>query len=133
MKKRTFAFDEYQKKISENIEEIGFRKYVQEHEEESVSVDDLGEGDVVTHKGEETPISNTTETPEKDETETLGQPIDIGNREDISLDEIKLNMDTINGYVKILSNRVANSDKVQVDKATKEKILKLYNIIQGIS
>jgi uncharacterized protein YdcH (DUF465 family) len=46
MKKRTFGFDEYQKKISENIEEIGFRKYVQEHEEESVSVDAINGLDI---------------------------------------------------------------------------------------
>jgi hypothetical protein len=130
--KRTFGFDEYQKKISEGIEEIGFKKYVQEHEEDNVSVDDLGEGEPVT-KGEEAPTASTEEAPvEKNDTETLATPIDTGNREDVSLDEVKVKINFVTSYIKNLSQLVVDAEKVPLDKATKEKIVKLYNIIQGI-
>jgi hypothetical protein len=130
--KRTFGFDEYQKKISEGIEEIGFKKYVQEHEEDNVSVDDLGEGEPVT-KGEEAPTASTEEAPvEKNDTETLATPIDTGNREDIGLDEVKVKINFVTSYIKNLSQLVVDAETVPLDKATKEKIVKLYNIIQGI-
>lgn len=136
MKKRTFGFDEFQKKISEGIEEIGFKRYVQEHEDENTSVDDLGEGNPIdnsTPKGEADPaIDNTTPEP-KDDADTLSTPIDTGNREDISLDEVKVKMNFITSYVKNLSSLTIEAEKVPLDKATKEKIVKLYNIIQGIA
>ncbi len=140
MKKRTFGFDEFQKKVSEGIEEIGFKRYVQEHEDENTSassIDDLGQGEAIdtASKGEEAPeASAEASTPEeKSDTETIATPIDTGNREDVSLDEVKVKMNFITSYVKNLSSLTASAENVPLDKATKEKIVKLYNIIQGIA
>lgn len=133
--KRTFGFDEFQKKVSEGIEEIGFKRYVQEHEEENTatsSVDDLGQGEAI-NTGEEAPEASI-ETPEaKSDTDTAATPIDTGNREDVTLDEVKVKMNFITSYVKNLSSLTASAENVPLDKATKEKIVKLYNIIQGIA
>lgn len=136
MKKRTFGFDEYQKKISEGVEEIGFKRYIQEHEDENVaSVDDLGEGESIT-KGEDDVVSvDTSESEPKTDTdtETIATPIDTGDREDITLDEVKVKMNFISQYIKNLASLTASAETVPLDKATKEKIVKLYNIIQGIA
>ncbi len=141
--KRTFGFDEYQKKISEGIEEIGFKRYVQEHEEENTatsSVDDLGQGEPITDAEIDTPtqdeeIPATPEAPaeEKNETETIAQPIDTGDREDISVEEAQLKLNYVRDTVKNLQNLVANNDKVKLDKQTRERIIKFYNFIQGIA
>jgi len=135
--KRTFSFDEFQSKIkmSESIEEIGFKRYMDEFEE---NVDDLGEGEKVNTSNikteEEPPAEQPAPTPEpKDETETLSKPIDTGNKEDVTIDEINLKMTTIKSYLNMLQTIVASVDKVPIDKSTKEKILKLYNIVQNIS
>lgn len=135
--KRTFSFDEFQSKIkmSESIEEIGFKRYMDEFEE---NVDDLGEGEKVDTTDikaeEEPPVEEPSSTPEpKDETETLSKPIDTGNKEDVTIDEINLKLGTVTNYLKILQNIVSSVDKVPLDKSTKEKILKLYNIVQNIS
>jgi hypothetical protein len=134
--KRTFGFDEYQKKISEGIEDIGFKRYIEEHEEENTtSVDDLGQGEAIdtAPKGEEAPATEEPTAPEKDEADTLSTPIDTGNREDVTLDEVKVKMNFISQYVKNLSSLTASAETVPLDKATKEKVVKLYNIIQGIA
>jgi len=137
IKKRTFGFDEYTKLINEGIEEISFRKYrplnTEEYEEETTkTIDDLGEGEKIS-TGEEAPVAEVETTEKKDEVETLSTPIDTGDGGDISLDEAKVKISFINSYIKTISSLVVDSDKVALDKATKSKIVKLYNIIQGIS
>ena len=133
-KKRTYGFDDYIKKVSEGIDEVGFKRYVQEHEEENKSVDDLGAGEQLEtpSTGEEaTPSEPTTEpTDEKNPDDSL-QPIDTGNRDDINIEDIETKMEFINGYFKSLSSLIMKA-KDNLDKETKQRVINLYNIIQGI-
>ncbi len=138
--KRTYGFDEFSDKLklSESIEEIGFRST---HEYEDDAVDTLGTGEKVESgnetseepsTGEEAPVVNAAPEAEIPAAPEDTTSLDTGNREDVSVDEVKVKMDYINGILKNMSNLLAQSDKVPLDSATKERIIKLYNIIQGI-
>lgn len=136
MTKRTYGFDEYQKLVKEGIDEINFRRFhphIEEHEEETTaSIDDLGEGSEIA-TGEEAPAETeaTEEVPEKSEDETVSTPIDTGNSENITDDEVKVKYNYINQSVKNFALLLADTDKVKIDDVTKKKIVKLYNFLQS--
>jgi hypothetical protein len=142
IKKRTFGFDEYQKKISEGLDEIGFKKYIQEHEDETTaSVDDLGEGEKLDtdttsdtpSTEEETPETETPATEPKSDDDSL-TPIDTGNREDIGDKTIATFLQFSENYIKSLKELInkTQSEGGKIDKATKDRVIKFYNTIQGI-
>jgi hypothetical protein len=126
-KKRVYGFEDYTKKLQEGVEEIGF---ISEFEEENESIDDLGSGEKVSDESEtEEEKTFEEETPVEDSTETL----DTGNRENINAEDVKVKMNFVNDQVKSINNLLKNSDNVPIDKATKDKVMNLYNVLQGIS
>jgi len=135
-KKRVYGYDKYQQKIKEGIYEPGFIKEFEDEIEGKVSkenesdIDNLGEGEKLTDNDDivDVDLSDDTDT----NSNNTEQSIDMGNREDISDDEVKVKMEFINDQLKSFNNLLKKSDQVALDKTTKEKIIKVYNTLQGV-
>ncbi len=78
---------------------------------------------------EPTPVEEPAEPAEPATTDT---PLDLGGREDISLDEIKIKKDFIDNYIKGLSNMITSIDKIPLDEKTKEDIANIFAVIQNL-
>ena len=136
MIRRTLNFDEYKQKLSEGIEEIGFKTIptVREYEEESI--DSLGEGEKVDVNPTDGDTNSTDDvepsTDEKQKSEEVA-PVDTGKREDLGLDEIKTKMDYITGYIQNIMKFIkeAESKGVDISKVTKEKVVNLFNFVES--
>lgn len=136
MIRRTLNFDEYKKKITEGVEEIGFKTIptVREYEEESI--DSLGEGEKVDVNPTSGDTNSTDDvepsTDEKQKSEEVA-PVDTGKREDLRLDEIKTKMDYITGYIQNIMKFIkeAESKGVDISKVTKEKVVNLFNFVES--
>lgn len=128
MKKRTYSYDEYVKLVKEGVDDIGFRPYISEHEE------DLGAGEEIPATPEVATPSTTEEVPASETPAPVVEekPIDTGDKESLSIDEVKVKMAFLMSSIKNLNDLVLSSDKVALDKATKDKIVKIYNLIQGV-
>ena len=139
-KKRVYNFDSYNDKIDEGYENPGF--IVNEFEEENeTNIDNLGEGEALV---EEAPADEVVEEEPQVEDTLVDQPdaeipnatapenLDFGDRQDLSEDEIRIKMNFIQDQLKSYTNLVKNMENVRLDKTTKEKIIKIYNVMQGI-
>lgn len=145
MKRRTLRYNEF---VNEFLNIDG--RLVREFEEEAKPAENLGTPTevqpdttnvdaattpepVTEAPVEEAPVAveepaepETTEEPKTDD-----KPLDLGGREDISLDEIKLKMDFINNYIKGMSTIITNVDKIPLDEKTKEDISAIFNLFQN--
>jgi hypothetical protein len=83
-----------------------------------------------TETPEDDKVADTEETPVEDKP-VDDKPLDLGDREDISLDEIKLKMDFIKKYTEGLSTIIANVEKIPLDEKTKQDITAIFSIIQN--
>lgn len=138
IKKRVHRYDSFQNKIEEGIHEPGFIKEFEDEIDtdtvEETDLDSKGEGEKVTDSES---ASDSTDDIDLDvdvdatiDEQPDEQPIDTGNREDISFDEVKVKMGFINDQLKSFNNLVKNADNVPLDKTTKEKIVKIYSMLQ---
>jgi uncharacterized protein YfkK (UPF0435 family) len=148
MRKRTLRFDDYIKEYL-NID----NRVVREFEETTKPATNLGTGSEVvsstataetvapaaspaetkpaeTETPEDDKVADTEETPVEDKP-VDDKPLDLGDREDISLDEIKLKMDFIKKYTEGLSTIIANVEKIPLDEKTKQDITAIFSIIQN--
>lgn len=130
-KKRVYNFDSFNFKVKEGINNPGF--IINEFEEENEqNIDEMGSGESVTDELPDTDQEfETTETvPEVQDQPT--EQLDFGDRQDISPDEVKVKISFIQNQLKSYVDLVKNMDNVALDKTTKEKIVKIYNVMQGI-
>lgn len=145
MKKRTLRYNEF---VNEFLNIDG--RLVREFEEEAKPAENLGTPTEVQPDNSNVEAATTPEPvteapveepvaveepaePATEEPKTDDKPLDLGGREDISLDEIKLKMDFINNYIKGLSTIIANVDKIPLDEKTKEDISAIFNLFQNSS
>lgn len=145
MKKRTLRYNEF---VNEFLNIDG--RLVREFEEEAKPAENLGTPTEVQPDNSNVEAATTPEPvteapveepvaveepaePVTEEPKTDDKPLDLGGREDISLDEIKLKMDFINNYIKGLSTIIANVDKIPLDEKTKEDISAIFNLFQNSS
>lgn len=127
-KKRVYSFDSFNDKVEEGYENPGF--IVNEFEEESEqNIDELGEGENLT----DTPTPIEEEPLEIEPVEEVPvENIDFGGSEHISPEDIKLKTKFISDQFNSYKNLVNNMDNVKLDKTTIDKLIKIYNVIQGI-
>lgn len=119
MKKRTYKFDEFQNKIEEGFDNIGFRP-IQEEEEESI--DDLGKGEEVKTE-EQIPEPEQTNIEDIDTGEATTEP-------NFSVEEIRVKTKFIVNQINSLKDLVNNADDVPLDDETKQKIMNIYNVLK---
>jgi hypothetical protein len=137
VKKRVHGYDSFQQKIEEGIHEPGFIKEfedeidtgsVSENENENeTDIDSEGEGEKVTDD-----VDINADDVEIN-TDAVEQPIDTGGREDITVEDVRVKMGFVNDQLKSFNNLLKNADNVPLDKTTKEKIVRIYNTLQGVS
>lgn len=131
-KKRVYNFKSFNKKVEEGYENPGF--IVNEFEEENEqNVDSLGEGEDLANEEsfEEAPVEDAPLETEP-VAEVPAENIDFGDRQDITPEDVKLKTKFISDQLNSYKNLVNNMENVPLDKTTKEKIVKIYNVIQGI-
>jgi hypothetical protein len=129
MKKRTFNYDEFQDKVKEGLDNIGF-KTTEYEEETDNSIDDLGEGETI-----DSDLETEEEITEPEETinnDTESDDIDTGENENdgYTLEEIRVKTKFISEQISSLKNLVNNAEDVPLDKETKNKIIKIYNALK---
>lgn len=125
---RTYKYSEF---IKEDFEELGF---VEENEEELDTIDELGDAedlDIDTDVDTDVDTDIETEEPVDDTTidDTTIGTIDVSS---YTVEEVKTKMQYVFNSIKSINSLVVNAESVALDDATKEKIIKLYNVIQGI-
>lgn len=125
IKKRTFGYNEF--KLRENLDKVGFNT-VAEYEDET-SIDDLGEGEEIDLDAE----LDTEEAPEDDNNDVEETELDLdGSVSTVTLETINTYLEFINKYISSINGLVKKAESVPLDKATENKILAIYKVIQGI-
>ena len=132
-KKRVYSFKSYNDKIEEGYDNPGFK--IDEFEEENdidTNIDELGDGEDLVDEAPEIPSASTEEDNTPMNTDLPAENLDFGDRQDLGDEEVKIKMSFIQDQFKSYQNLVKNSDSVKLDKTTKEKIVKIYKVMQGI-
>lgn len=137
-KEYTFKYEDFKKKINEGVEPK-FRfseidEIIDEHEEESI--DDLDTSDQESLDADMEEIEQSIEENDKEEVsspeDVEEEPeLDMGNREDVSMDTLNQQMRNINDYMKILNNNLKLEDSSKMSKKMINEIEKINNILFG--
>lgn len=109
---------------------LKFSDFLKILEKNEADLDDLGNGEEIEEDFDETEtdsVEETEETPE--ETEEVEDTVDL---EDMSISRTRSYMKLINNFLAGIKSMVDNAEDEPLDDATKEKVLKIYKIIQGI-
>ncbi len=78
----------------------------------------------------EEPTEPETEEPAKTEDEA---PLDLGGREDVSIEQVTVKKNFIDNYIKGLADMINSMDKLPLDEKTKEDISNIFAVFQNLS
>jgi hypothetical protein len=134
-KEYTFKYEDFNEKVNEGINP-GFRfSEIEKIIEDEESIDDLDAPEDTDIDAQEQEEFNAEmdeieqEVGEEDENESAPEALDMGGREDVSIDRLNQKMKDINDYMKIINNNLKLEDSSKMSKKMINDIEAIYKIL----